>query len=670
MKNNKIDRDNFDYSKIKESNSLEEFWEIVGEELEVVSDFEESLFLILDNGKLKDLSHNISIEIDSKEESLLTTAINSSFAITTNDIDNSFSYNIAVDNPLNLNISHQMIIPLICSKNRSVWSVVVLYKVSNPSFAKNEIDRIRGFLDNANDIITKQNNYITCQHSIQEQYINSNSLQIIREKIDRQQEFFSSTIHDIRTPMNSIMGFLELLNLDESDVKKREYIDLAFKSSQTVATLINDVLDISKIEAGKLDINIQFVSIIQEFEDLSLLFSYMTSKKKIDFISYYDPIIPYIIRTDIARVKQVIGNLLSNAIKFTPIDGCIEFKIRYNDESDSITISIKDNGIGVSKEQQKNIFRPFGQASKATSTQYGGTGLGLSISKELVKLLGGELKVESKEREGSNFYFTLPCQSIPFTPETIDRERVKGISINLFYPIGLIERRVYGFISEYFKRLEIDYNILDLEDIDILKETNIGNEVYILIDFKDNKEIGKSCQKRLIIITNTSLYKKYNNLNLTHLYQPLKLSILFDAIENNIDLSEKIEEIKSINKIYNILIIDDNMINLKLMGEIIKKLGHKPHLLDSGTEVLALIEESEIDIAFIDQHMPDVDGDIVIKNIKSNSNRENISIYGLTGSSDKKVTDKMIEAGAISVLTKPIHIDTIVDILNSTIRDK
>jgi len=241
----------------------------------------------------------------------------------------------------------------------------------------------------------------------------------------------------------------------------------------------------------------------------------------------------------------------------------------------------------------------------------------LSISKELVNLLGGELKVESKEREGSNFYFTLPCQSIPFTPETIDRERVKGISINLFYPIGLIERRVYGFISEYFKRLKIDYNILDLEDIDILKETNIGNEVYILIDFKDNKEIGKTCQKRLIILTNTSLYKKYNNLNLTHLYQPLKLSILFDAIENNMDLIEKIEEIKSINKIYNILIIDDNMINLKLMGEIIKKLGHKPHLLDSGTEVLALIE-----------------------------------------------------AGAISVLTKPIHIDTLVDILNSTIRDK
>ena len=244
-------------------------------------------------------------------------------------------------------------------------TVVVLYKISSLSFSKNEIGRIRGFLDNANDIITKQNIHIRCGDSIE-------------ENIGRQQEFFSSTIHDIRTPMNSIMGFLELLNLDESDIKKREYIDLAYKSSQTVATLINDVLDISKIEAGKLDINIQFVSIIQEFENLSLLFSYMTSKKKIDFISCYDPIIPYIIRTDIARIKQIIGNLLSNAIKFTPIGGYIEFKIRYNEGSDSITISIKDNGIGISKEQQKNIFRPFGQASKATSTQYGGTGLGLT----------------------------------------------------------------------------------------------------------------------------------------------------------------------------------------------------------------------------------------------------------------------------------------------------
>jgi signal transduction histidine kinase/CheY-like chemotaxis protein len=653
MQNNKY---NFNYSEIKDFKSLEHFWQIVDEELKVVSGFEESLFLIFDNGKLKDLVDNISINVEFNEESLLTTAINSSFPISINDIDSSFSYNKNIDNPLGLELSHMMIVPLMC-QNSAIWSIVILYKISKNPFNRVEVDAIKEFLYKSNDILIKQNKHVLCQDSIE-------------DKIDRQQEFFSSTIHDIRTPMNSIMGFLELLRLDESDIEKREYIDLALKSSETVATLINDVLDISKIEAGKLDINMQFVSIIQEFEDLSLLFSYMTSKKKIDFVTCYDPMIPYIIRTDISRIKQVIGNLLSNAIKFTPIGGYIEFKIKYDANIDTITISVKDNGIGVSKEQQKSIFKPFSQASKETSSQYGGTGLGLSISKELIKLLGGELMVESKEEEGSNFYFTLPCKSIPFTPETIDRDRFQDIPIYIFYPLSEIEQRVYRFICQYFKRLDIEYVKVDIDDIDILKESNIDNEVFILIDFQNSKKVGKFNQKRVIAITNTTLYKKYNNPNITPISQPLKLSQLFDNIENNIMLEEKIEGVKRLNKIYNILIIDDNMINLKLMGEIIKKLGHTPHLLDSGERALELIEREDINIAFIDQHMPDIDGDIVIKNIKLNPRLEKVSIYGLTGSSDKKVTNKMIEAGAISVLTKPIHINTIVDILSDSIRDR
>ena len=643
--------------------NIDEFWHFADEKLSRLSSFDQSLFLIFSDGKLRDLDQNISIDIDSSEKSLLATTINSSFSITTNDVDTSFLYSSSIDNILNLEISHMMVIPLICWRDRVVWSVVILYKISSPSFDRDEVESIEKFLNSANSIVVKRDDLITCPHTTEEHYTNSNSLKIIQEKIDRQQEFFSSTIHDVRTPMNSIMGFLELLNLDESDTKRREYIDLALKSSQTVAVLINDVLDISKIEAGKLDINIQFISIIQELEDLSLLFSYMTNKKKISFISCYDPIIPYIVRTDMARLKQIIGNLLSNAIKFTPIGGYIEFKIRYHESSDNMTISIKDNGIGISKEQQKSIFRPFSQASEKTSSQYGGTGLGLSISKELIKLLGGELEVESKEGEGSNFYFTIPCRSIPFTPETIDRDRFRDIPIHIFYPLDSVERRVYEFICQYLKRLDIEYSRVDIEDIDRLKEANIDNEVFILIDFQDNKQVWAFSQKRVVAIINTTLHEKHDSPNITLLAQPIKLSQLFDKIENNLDLREKIEEIKSVNKIYNILIIDDNIINLKLMGEIIKKLGHTPHLLPSGEGVIELMNEQDIDMAFIDQHMPDIDGDKVIKNIKLNPKLEKVSIYGLTGSSDKKVTDQMTEAGAISVLIKPIKIDTIVDII-------
>ena len=665
------------YHKIEDIDSLERFYSIIIDALSNISNFEKSQFLIFNDGKLKDfINDEMYINIDLDVESLIITALKSSFTLTVNNVNNSFIYNESIDNLLNIDIKHLMIIPLACNSGKGIiWSFVILYKVSSSSFTKDEVHSIKEFLYKSSDIITNKHNDITCQHAKEEQCINSNSLQILRDKIERQQQFFSSTIHDIRTPINSVMGFLELLKLDEEDLSKNEYIDLAFKSSQTVNTLINDVLDISKIEAGKLDINIQFTSIVQEFEELSLLFSYMTSKKKIDFIVCYDPILPYIIRTDIDRIKQIVGNLLSNAIKFTPIGGYIEFKIGYNNKNDSATISIRDNGIGISADEQRHIFTPFKQASKTTSSKYGGTGLGLSISKELTHLLGGELKIDSKKDEGSIFYFTIPCKTVPYTPETIDRNRFKDISLNIFSPRNYIEQKRYDFICKYFSRLNIKYNVIDIKSISILEENRVDKEVFILIDSSTNDNDNENRQsidikKRLIVISDENIYKKHTSDNISILNTPIKISALFDNIESNIILKDEIKKIKDIDIACNVLIIDDNKINLRLMGEIIKKLCHIPYLLDTGSKLSEVLDNNNIDIVFVDQHMPDIDGDKVIKEIKRHSKCSNTLIYGLTGSTQKEITQKMLDAGAVSVLTKPIHLDTIVKILDSAIKRK
>jgi len=638
------------------------FSKVILDSLYSLSSCDKIVVCSIEDNKLKDCNSNLSIDIDFKERSLIAMAIKSHFPVVINNLDSSPMYNKDIDNMLNIDISHIMILPLACDYDTFVKYIVILYKVNYQNIFKIEEkadikDFISNHIEKHKDVLCKD---IACRDSCIP----------IKNKIKKQQEFFSSTIHDIRTPINSVMGFLELLQLEENDKGKKEYLDLAFKSSQTITTLINDVLDISKIEAGKLDINIQLVSIIEEFESLSLLFSYMTKKKNINFMVYYDPIIPYIIRTDIDRIKQIIGNLLSNAIKFTPINGIIELKIKYIDSTDNLEISIKDNGIGISSEAQKNIFTPFQQASKDTSSKYGGTGLGLSISRNLVELLGGELKLESKEGEGSRFYFNIPCNTIPFTPETIDRERFNNLSINIFTPKNYMEEMKFNFIKKYFERLNIKYNLLDLSSLTVLKEELNHDEIFILLDFKDKISDYNInyIQKRLILITEVNLNRKFiDKKNISIINPPIKISTLFDNLENNILLQEKIEHIKEINRVCNILIIDDSIINLKLMGEIIKKIGHKPYLLDKPTETIDTIRDNKIDIIFIDQHMPDIDGDKLIKKIRLSKIGKDVVIHGLTGSSEKKVTDKMIEAGASSILTKPISIDSIVNIIDKDI---
>jgi len=649
------------YKDIDNIKSFSDFSSILSTGVSQISNLDKFILFILENDKLIDKKDNISIDINPKEKSIITMAIKSHFPVTINDVNNSFIYNSLIDNPLKLNISNMMVVPLLCNGiEDDISYIVVLYRAE--PFIKRDKEFIKKFLHKANNIALDKHQNIICEHREAQRGENNKSLLTLQDSIKRQQEFFSSTIHDIRTPINSVMGFLELLKLEEEDLGRKEYLDLAFKSSETITTLINDVLDISKIEAGKLDINIQFVSIINEFEDLSRLFSHLTDKKNINFIVCYDPIIPYIIRTDINRIKQIIGNLLSNAIKFTPLNGFIEFKIEYNKSQDKLIISVQDNGIGISKEAQEHIFTPFGQASKTTSSDYGGTGLGLSISKRLVELLGGELKLESSEGKGSKFYFEIPCDSIPYTPETIDASRFKDISINIFLPTNIAEEKRYNIICKYFKRLDIKYNILKSNNLDILKEKEREREVFILLNFNNNIDINcDNIKKRVILLNDMSFNKKFIDVpNISVIHPPIKLSSLFDNIENNIILYDKIESIKSANRICKILIIDDNMINLKLMREIIKKLGHKPYLLDAGREVKDILAKDKMDMIFVDQHMPDIDGDEVIKLIKEDELSKDTVIYGLTGSTDKEITDKMIDAGAISVLTKPIHIDTIV----------
>jgi len=221
-------------------------------------------------------------------------------------------------------------------------------------------------------------------------------------------EFLANMSHEIRTPLNAIFGYLNLLKKIKHDAQVEKYLNVILSSTQTLLCVINDVLDFSKIESGKFTFEKKTFDTKETFEQLYQMFLPVANEKNIELtLDYNNEIEPYI-QSDNTRLKQVISNLLSNAIKFTPEEGKISIKVRY--EKDQLEVKVIDNGIGIEKNKQDKIFLKFEQADTSTTRKYGGTGLGLAISHYIINKLGGELKLESELNQGSTFFFTIPAE--------------------------------------------------------------------------------------------------------------------------------------------------------------------------------------------------------------------------------------------------------------------
>jgi len=219
-------------------------------------------------------------------------------------------------------------------------------------------------------------------------------------------QFLANMSHEIRTPLNAIIGFITLLEEGESDETKLRYLNIIKNSSDSLLQIINDILDVSKIESGKLEIDPQNFNPYKDLIAVAELFQVKAAEKGIALKIKYNYNIPELLYGDILRIKQIFSNLLSNAIKFTPEGSVVKCVIWY--KNGSLHISVKDYGIGISKVQQQKIFQPFTQADGSIVRKYGGTGLGLTISMELSRLLGGILSLRSEEGRGSTFRLSLP----------------------------------------------------------------------------------------------------------------------------------------------------------------------------------------------------------------------------------------------------------------------
>ena len=220
-------------------------------------------------------------------------------------------------------------------------------------------------------------------------------------------EFLANMSHEIRTPLNAMLGFVDILRDRTTEPESKKYLDTIDSSGHHLLGVINDILDFSKLGSKKLEVESIDFDVQKEFSTIYELFSARVSEKNIDLVMDTDTSLPKALVADPLRLKQVISNLLSNAIKFTSNHKKIYLTISYSDEM--LHVNVKDEGVGVAKENQQKIFEAFSQADNSTTREFGGTGLGLTISSELVRLMGGELKLKSKLGEGSEFYFSVPA---------------------------------------------------------------------------------------------------------------------------------------------------------------------------------------------------------------------------------------------------------------------
>ena len=320
--------------------------------------------------------------------------------------------------------------------------------------------------------------------------------------------FLANMSHEIRTPLNAILGFIQLLQRKDLAPDIKKYIDIIADSSHTLLGVLNDILDLSKIEAGKLNIEKVEFDPTKEFRNIIELFREKANEKNIKIIDILKT--PYNIVSDPIRLKQVLLNLLSNAIKFTPENKKIYIDIEI--KNNKLFISVKDEGIGISQDKIDKIFKPFSQADDSTTRKYGGTGLGLSISSQIVKLLGGELKVKSQENKGSEFYFEVPV-------EIVDKKKeIKNIIENkeLSGKILIVEDNPANqmFLKVILDKLNLKYKtayngkeaveMYQKEDFDlILMDENMpimnGSEATKII-----RELEKDTNKHIPIIAVTA----------------------------------------------------------------------------------------------------------------------------------------------------------------------
>ena len=499
-------------------------------------------------------------------------------------------------------------------------------------------------------------------------FVDITELEKARKKAELEQQakskFLANMSHEIRTPLNAIIGFSDILCESQISSKDKENASIISKSAKSLIGIINDVLDISKIESGKLDVVNEAFFFESFIEQIIELFSVAAKEKKIKFIYNPETMLPYSLISDVTKLGQVLSNLLSNAIKFTPQYGEVIFSVKIIEIIDNkvtIRFSIKDSGIGITQEQQQLIFKPFSQADDGISRKYGGTGLGLTISSDIVKLMNSRIEVVSNVNEGSEFSFVLDLKIDKLNNE--NKSLNKNLKILLHCSDGNNDKLRENIKNHINKIGQIsDYNEQNKLG-DILFCCGMNNLETVIKEFKNKNN------KSLIIYVGENkniLDEKTKDLIDHYLELPIYGSKIYNILTEHPNIhSEVIKKSSNIKKFEGrVLVAEDNPNNQKLIELLLQKIGIKAVIVSDGQEAVESYKKDKYDLILMDINMPVMDGITATKLIKElECDNYHIPIIALTANSIAGDKEKYLEQGMNDYLSKPIEFDKLIAVL-------
>ena len=495
--------------------------------------------------------------------------------------------------------------------------------------------------------------------------------------------FLANMSHEIRTPLNGIVGFTEILRGTDLTPEQEEFVSIIDKSSENLLNIINNILDLSKIESNKVEIESIVFDAEEEFESTVETYAVAAAEKNIDLNYFMDPSIGKKLKGDPTKIKEVLINLLSNAIKFTGHGGEINLEIKplEGSEGNLISFMVEDNGIGMSKEQQSRIFDAFSQADVSVTRKFGGTGLGLTISKQFVELMGGQLELDSTKDHGTTFYFTIPLESVP-SQEPNYAELFENMSIGkyTFSDNRTIDRYLERYCGYFQPHIE---HFKTVEELRQLNYDQACKSFWFDIDHTPQNMLDAIThlpKSKVIVIAKVTSRQLIEDLGLEQenvIYKPVTLSKLKHMLTKSAEINpEAIEESNDkVTTLFKakVLVAEDNAINQKLITRILQEQGMEVDLADNGLEAFDKRKENDYDLIFMDVQMPVMDGIESTHSIhayeKENELRH-VPIIALTANALKGDRERFLSEGMDEYITKPIETEELHYILNKFLSHK